>query len=213
MNSPEVDYRYYSSAATWSNQYLWDPLVKIVMAESGDRRRIFEVGCGNGATADMLARLGFEVTAVDTSKSGIAIAREAFPQARFAEGSAYDDLAARYGTFPIVVSLEVVEHVFWPRKYAKTVFDLLEPGGVAIISTPYHGYLKNLALALAGKFDSHWSPLWDGGHIKFWSRNTLSALLEETGFTVSGFLRVGRIPPLAKSMIAIARRPVDTDSP
>ena len=36
----------------------------------------------------------------------------------------------------------------------KRVYDLLEPGGLAIISTPYHGYLKNLALAASGKLDS-----------------------------------------------------------
>ena len=80
------------------------------------------------------------------------------------------------------------------------------PGGVAIISTPYHGYLKNLALAVSGRLDRHFTALWDHGHIKFWSIETLSKLLREAGFNRLEFRRVGRIPPLAKSMIAIARR-------
>lgn len=78
---------------------------------------------------------------------------------------------------------------------------------MAIISTPYHGYWKNLALALSGKMDAHFTALWDHGHIKFWSIDTLRRLLQEAGFAEIRFLRVGRIPPLAKSMIAVARKP------
>ena len=45
--------------------------------------------------------------------------------------------------------------------------------------------------------------LWDHGHIKFWSMATLSELLREAGFQQIRFLRVGRVPVLAKSMIAV----------
>ncbi len=68
-----------------------------------------------------------------------------------------------------MISLEVVEHLYFPRKFARTVYDLLEPGGTAIISTPYHGYWKNLVMALTGTMDAHFTALWDHGHIKFWS--------------------------------------------
>ena len=166
-----------------------------------------DLGCGSGATAAMVADLGFSVTAVDPSKTGIRKATEAYRTVQFAERSAYDDLSSEFGEFDAVISLEVVEHCYWPRVFAKTVFSLLRPGGVAIISTPFHGYWKNLAIALAGKFDAHWFPLWDGGHIKFWSEKTLRALLHEVGLHDIEFQRVGRIPPLAKSMIAVARRP------
>ena len=81
-------------------------------------------------------------------------------------------------------------------------YDLLEPGGTLILSTPFHGYWKNLALALSGKMDAHFTALWDGGHIKFWSERTLRSLLHEAGFVEVGFSRVGRIRPLAKSMVA-----------
>jgi 2-polyprenyl-6-hydroxyphenyl methylase/3-demethylubiquinone-9 3-methyltransferase len=147
------------------------------------------------------------VTGIDVSESGVEIARRAFPHLRIEVGSAYADLAARYGLFPLVISLEVIEHLYDPRLFARNLFAIVEPGGTALISTPYHGYLKNLALALTGKLDKHFGALWDGGHIKFWSLLTLRSLLEETGFSDIAFVRVGRFPPLAKSMIAIARRP------
>lgn len=206
MDEQDTEYAYFSTDPSWSNHYLWPPLQKILSNLQLSDRRIFEVGCGSGATANMLAGCGFAVTAIDTSAQGVALARDAFPHVHFDERSAYHDLAAEYGTFPIVVSLEVIEHCFWPRKYAQTVHDLLQPGGVAIISTPYHGYLKNLALAVTNRLDDHFTALWDGGHIKFWSEKTLRILLEEAGFREVGFIRAGRIAPLAKSMIAIAKK-------
>jgi 2-polyprenyl-3-methyl-5-hydroxy-6-metoxy-1,4-benzoquinol methylase len=142
---------------------------------------------------------------VDPSEEGINWVRAHYSDIEVHQGSANDDLRARFGTFPVVMSLEVVEH-YDPRTYARTLFDLVEPDGLAIVSTPYNGYLKNLAVALFNKFDAHHNPLWDHGHIKFWSVATLTKLLEEAGFGAIEFRRVGRIPPLAKSMIAVAKK-------
>lgn len=201
------EYKYADAGPTWANAYLWPELRNIVSSVSAEMpKRAFDLGCGNGATANMLADLGLQVTGVDTSTSGITIAKNAFPKCGFATGSAYDDLRSIFGQFPLVVSLEVIEHCFEPRKLARTLYDLVEPGGVAVISTPYHGYLKNVALAVSGKLESHFTALWEGGHVKFFSIKTLSAVLHEAGFIEIEFRRVGRIPPLAKSMIAIARK-------
>ena len=103
--------------------------------------------------------------------------------------------------------LEVVEHVYDPFLWARTAFELIEPGGVLIASTPYHGWLKNVLIAATGKFDHHVHPLRTHGHIKFWSMNTLRELLEKTGFRGIRFERVGRFPQLACSMIVFADRP------
>ena len=203
-------YQYSHSDHSHAHAYLL-PTVKeeltAIRSRLGAPPRLFDLGCGNGSVGAHLAAEGWSVTGVDPSSEGIAQARKAYPDLRFEEGSAYDDLAGKHGRFPVVVSLEVVEHVYAPRDYARTLFDLVEPGGTAIISTPYHGYLKNLALALTGKMDRHFTALWDHGHIKFWSIQTLTTLLEEAGFNQFRFRRVGRIPVLAKSMIAIAQKP------
>ncbi len=170
-------------------------------------RRLFELGCGNGGVANALTQRGWDVTGVDPSAEGIALARATYPGLKIRAGSAYDDLASQYGSFPVVVNLEVVEHVYAPRHYARTLFDLLESGGVAILSTPYHGYWKNLALAVTGRMDRHFTALWDHGHIKFWSVKTLTELLREVGFVEIRFEQVGRVPALAKSMVAVAKKP------
>lgn len=199
-------YSYADAELNDSHGYLL-PALRAELARLSCGKRIFDLGCGNGSIAVAVSEDGWEVTGVDVSAEGIAQAQARHPHLQLRTGSAYDDLAAQYGTFPAVVSLEVVEHLYDPRRYARTLFSLLEPGGTAIVSTPYHGYWKNLALALTGKMDAHFHALWDHGHIKFWSVPTLTQLLQEPGFETPRFERVGRIPPLAKSMIAIARKP------
>ncbi|MFX7844634.1 methyltransferase domain-containing protein, partial [Acinetobacter baumannii] len=94
---------------------------------------------------------------------------------------------------------EVVEHLYDPRELARYAFAALRPGGVLLMSTPYHGYVKNLMLSVFNRWDRHLDPHWHGGHIKFWSRATLARLLREAGFSVEAFAGVGRVPYLWKS--------------
>lgn len=173
---------------------------------AGPARSVFDLGCGNGSVAATVAATGYEVTGCDPSVTGIETAGRTWPHLKLAAGSGYDDLAEIYGTFPAVYSLEVIEHVYDPRLVVRRVHDLLEPGGHFILSTPYHGYLKNLVLALTGKMDSHFTALWDHGHIKFWSEKTVTVLLEEAGFRVLRIRRLGRIPALAMTMMVVAQK-------
>jgi 2-polyprenyl-3-methyl-5-hydroxy-6-metoxy-1,4-benzoquinol methylase len=169
-------------------------------------RRVLDLGCGNGALCGELSSAGFEVTGCDPSEEGIALARRAHPHIRFHVLGAYDEPADLGTGFDVVVSTEVIEHLFLPRLLPRFASRVLRPHGHLVLSTPYHGYLKNLLLSLSGKWDRHFSPLWDGGHIKFWSRTTLTELLTDEGFSVAGFAGAGRLPYLWKSMILVCRK-------
>ncbi len=209
--SPEsaAAYRYENENHSHAHGYLL-PALEEMLSEyfqwSGRPRRVFDLGCGNGSVGHRLSELDYEVTGVDPSTEGIALAHQHFPELNLQVGSAYDDLPSRYGRFPVVYSLEVVEHVYNPRKYAATLFSLVDRGGMAIVSTPYHGWLKNLAIVATGNFDRHFDPLWDHGHIKFWSNAKLGILMREAGFESIQMRRVGRFAPFAKSVIACARK-------
>ena len=62
--------------------------------------------------------------------------------------------------------------------------DHLNVGGMIVCGTPHYGsYLRNLLLSLANRWDHHHGPLWDGGHIKFFSKATLQQIWAEGGFT------------------------------
>lgn len=64
----------------------------------------------------------------------------------------------------------------------------------------------NLALAFSGKVDFHYDALLDDGHIKSWSRHTLTSLLDEAGFEVKQFAGVGRMPFLWKDIVILAKK-------
>ena len=206
------EYAYRASAASCAHVYLLPAIKKLVQSldrHREKRRTILDLGCGNGSLSHELSKLGFEVYGIDRSESGIQIAREAFPEVRFSLGDVEDDLASdpfRAERFDVVVSTEVVEHLYRPRRLIQNAFRLLKPSGHFIISTPYHGWLKNVLLALSGKMDNHFTALWDGGHIKFWSRETLSGLLTEQGFGDLRFVGTGRVPYIWKSMILIGKK-------
>lgn len=103
--------------------------------------------------------------------------------------------------------MEVIEHLYNPRDFVLFIRKILEEngGGHFIVSTPFHGYLKNIMIAVSGKMDHHLSALWEGGHIKFWSRKTLFTLLHENGFHHLQFTGAGRIPYLWRHMIIRAK--------
>jgi len=208
-STAKLEYSYESCGAGCAHAYLL-PAVRHVVNTFAKNGKILDLGCGNGSLSHELSKDGHRVCGIDQSHSGIQIAQTSFPSVEFVFGDVERDLASNpfeIEAFDIVVSTEVVEHLYQPSKLIQNAFRLLKPSGHFIISTPYHGYLKNLVLALTGNMDRHFTALWDGGHIKFWSRQTLSVLLTRAGFTDVQFLGTGRLPYLWKSMILIARKP------
>ena len=143
------DYKYTDQLLNSSHQYLLPAVTRLLgecfKADSKDRR-VFDLGCGNGSVAAALAARGYDMSGADPSEHGIAIGRSQYPNLNLFNRSGYQDLASEFGCFPVVVCLEVVEHLYYPRRLLKTAFDLVEPGGSLLPSTPFHGYMKNFPL-------------------------------------------------------------------
>lgn len=199
------EYGWENSEFTNAHAYLIRPIIDMLPVDGSP---ILDLGCGNGAIANFLILKGYNVYGTDASIKGIEIANKINPGHFFVQDFTSDDLPVylKSITFKTVISTEVIEHLYDPKKYVSFIKLILRSGGIIIISTPYHGYLKNLALSIFNKWDDHHTPLWEGGHIKFWSKKTLSSLLEQNGFKVIGFKGTGRIPFFWKSMILLAKK-------
>jgi len=172
--------------------------------------RVLDLGAGNGKLcSEMYNQKSFQVVGVEYDKQGVEIAQSSYPHIPFYNFGVQDDplmLLAKEAKFDLVVSTEVIEHLFSPHLLPIYARDVINDRGYLILTTPYHGYLKNFLLSVFNKWDSHIDPLWHGGHIKFWSRYTLSKLLEQNGFKVIKFKGLGRVPYLWKSMLIIAQK-------
>jgi 2-polyprenyl-6-hydroxyphenyl methylase/3-demethylubiquinone-9 3-methyltransferase len=202
------EYTYFNSELGCASSYVL-PLVSRTIATLPANSVVSDMGCGNGSVLGQLRGLGIKLHGLDVSSSGVAAAQKAFPEVAFEIADLTSDLSNHRlaGKCDVVISTEVVEHVFLPRIFARNCYLLLKPGGRLVLSTPYHGYAKNLSLALTGRMDAHFTALWDYGHIKFWSRRTLTALLHEAGFGACEFHGAGRIPYFWKSTVMIASKP------
>lgn len=200
-----MNYGWKNESPLPSCRYLM-PYILDVLTQLGSTR-VLDIGCGNGAMCAALAGAGYHVVGIDRDHRGIEIARNAYPGVRFYDFGVDDDprsLLAVESRFDVVVSTEVVEHLYSPGLLPKYSASVLRDSGHLLVSTPYHGYLKNLVMSIIGGWDRHHDPLWHGGHIKFWSPATLTTLLQTHGFRIDRFAGVGRLPYLWKSMLFLA---------
>jgi 2-polyprenyl-3-methyl-5-hydroxy-6-metoxy-1,4-benzoquinol methylase len=201
--SEYVDYGYENDQAAHTFHYLYQPLLAML----NKSMTILDIGCGNGYLANYLIAQGFNVYGTDASEKGIVIANKTNPGRFFVQDLATDTLPAGLNDikFDTIISTEVIEHLYNPETFINFCKRALAKNGTIIITTPYHGYLKNLGLSLFNKWDNHANPMWLGGHIKLWSKKTLSTFLTNAGFTVTQFKGCGRVPYFWKSMIIKAR--------
>ena len=214
MNDIETsgDYGWENPHRCPSHSYIEPAIVRLL--QSCGAKKVLDLGCGNGALCRTLKDAGFNVAGCDADEQGVAIAAKANPDISFLHIGVCES-AEKLGNseFDAVVSTEVIEHLFSPQCLPRFAHAVLKKNGCLILSTPYHGSLKNLVLSVLNKWDVHHTPLWEGGPIKFWSRRTLTTLLEQQGFRVEGFEGVGRLPLLWKSMVLIARKVEDAPIP
>jgi 2-polyprenyl-3-methyl-5-hydroxy-6-metoxy-1,4-benzoquinol methylase len=195
------DYGFHSAAPTHNFSYQLNDLLGLI--DKSKNKYILDLGCGNGYLVNYLIEQGFNAYGTDASEKGIVIAKQTNPDRFFVQDLSSDALPVELQNIPFdtIISTEVIEHLYNPEAFVAFCRQQLKPGGEIIITTPYHGYLKNLVLSIFNKWDSHLDPFWLGGHIKLWSRKTLSKALTNGGFRVTGFKGCGRLPYLWMSMI------------
>ena len=205
-----IAYEYRAANHSGSHAYLY-PVVRDALVGLPAGTRVLDLGCGNGSFLSLFRGRGWELFGSDFATAGVAIARRSFPDIQFVLADATRQpweqwFVEQAGSFDAIISTEVIEHVYDSRGFLKNAQALLKPGGRLVISTPYHGYLKNVFLAVSGKMDSHFTALRHHGHIKFWSRKTFTTLLTEVGFVGLRFYGAGRFPRLWKSMVFRAEK-------
>ena len=151
---------------------------------------LVDIGCGGGLLCEPMARLGFEVTGVDASESGVGAAR-AHAEAvgldvDYRASTAEDLLAEGSGPFDLVLNMEVIEHVADPAQFLRDTARLIAPGGMMIVAT-LNRTAKAFALAkLGAEYILRWVPIGTHDFKKFLTPEALRGFLAGNPYEVEG---------------------------
>jgi len=123
-----------SAGPTEAHSYLWPKVKKSLPRRTG--LKILDLRSGNGYLASKPSELGHVVIGVVASPDGVEIARKSYPNVRFELRSVYDDLADLGSGFDVVLSSEVIEHLYDPKALIIKAYAALRRG-----SAPAHDSL------------------------------------------------------------------------
>lgn len=132
------DYMDADAYATWAHEGLAEYRVRQTLEQVGnDPRRILDYGCGQGKWTSVLRRTypNAEIVGIDISETAIAKASEKFPQDRFLVFDG-NRAALEDGSFDLVFSFHVLEHVLDVTATVRDIARLLRPGAYACIIFP-----------------------------------------------------------------------------
>ena len=170
------EYRDYVAERTLIERHFRARLARLLrFVPSAASKRLFEIGAAYGFFLSVARDTFQRVEGIDIAADAAATARESFGLPVVTG----DFLAHRIdGPVDVVCFWDTIEHLARPDLYVQKAATILEPGGVLALTT--------------GDIDS-WGARWRGAkwrqihpptHLHYFSRGTLTRLLERFGFRV-----------------------------
>lgn len=183
-------------------RYKWPKLSTFI---PNKRCVILDYGCGKGKILSEIRRINPQASlyGADVSKIACQSSKKKVPTAKILEITDDQRVSIDAYSCDFVLSLDVIEHIYDTEKVFIEFERLVKKGGYLLVSTPYFGFLKNIIIACVG-FDIIFDP--KTPHIRFYTKKSLVALLEEHGFKVEKFGYYGRFPFVWRGMYALASK-------
>jgi len=102
------------------------------------------------------------------------------------------------GSYDLVILADVIEHLREPAAALARLRPFLKPGGRLLVSTPNIANWSMRLLHLAGRWDYQERGIMDRTHMRFFTRRTVLACLEEAGYKVLEFDVTCPLPALRR---------------
>jgi SAM-dependent methyltransferase len=136
--------------------------------------RILDVGCAGGAFLVAARDLGFDALGVEPSRWMADFGRRTY-------GVDIRDGLLLPGMFPeqsfdIITLWDVIEHIPQPNEILDLIRSLLRPSGLLLVNYPDIGSVAARGLG------ARW-PFWLSVHLLYYTRQTMAAQLQRTGFS------------------------------
>jgi SAM-dependent methyltransferase len=195
--------------AFWEDQptdpepWAWAKRKALLLAEARPGERVLDLGCGAGRFVLALADHGAHPIGTEIAEAALQRARANAPTADLRLMEPDGELPLDDGGIDLVWCSEVLEHVADTAHTFSEIRRVLHTGGRLLLTTPYHGRARDTAIALA-RFERHFDPL--GQHLRFYTRRSLRATLEQFAFDDIRITTTGGPPLLRQTLIARATR-------
>lgn len=151
----------------------------------GGGKRVIDFGCATGYLARLLRARGCEVVGVEINEKAAKIAEE------FCERVIVADLDYVTLTellpdqkFDVAVFGDVLEHLRNPWELLEEVRQILTDDGYVVASIPNVGHGAVRLALLKGQFQYEQLGLLDSTHLRFFTRQSVIDLFEQSGYTV-----------------------------
>ncbi|OEF98160.1 class I SAM-dependent methyltransferase [Desulfuribacillus alkaliarsenatis] len=105
--------------------------------------RVLDIACGVGYGTEIVFDDNPAISqfvGIDISEVAIEYAKTHYnyPEAEYyVDDALNENLHKTYGTFDTIISFETIEHFYGDEIFVKNLYNLLNPGGKLIISTPF----------------------------------------------------------------------------
>jgi SAM-dependent methyltransferase len=159
--------------------WAWERRRAMLLAAVRPRERVLDLGSGAGRFVAALREAGAEPVGVEIAAAALERAARVAPGADLRLLEADGSIPLEHASVDVVWCSEVLEHVADTAHLLLEVRRVLRPGGRLLVTVPFHGRVKGALIALT-RFDAHFDPL--GQHLRFYTRRSLAAALEATGF-------------------------------
>jgi 2-polyprenyl-3-methyl-5-hydroxy-6-metoxy-1,4-benzoquinol methylase len=172
---------------SFDSQYHQSERSEIASFFSESPGTVLDIGCGGGGTGKLIKQKfpGTRVIGIELNRHAAEHARQHLDLV-ICEDIDTLDLAEHIGTTRIdaVLLLDVLEHLYDPWKALVRVRAWLDESARVLASVPNIRNLANLDQLAAGHWTYGPNGVLDITHVRFFTRESLRALFEETGYVV-----------------------------
>ena len=181
----------------------WPELKRYIPKAGGEV--ILDFGCGNGKIIKemMVINPKAKFIGIDVSQTALNVAAQQTPKAEFYKINDGDKFPFKDESIDFVFASEVIEHVYNSEKVFKEISRVLKWEGKTLLTTPYHGFIKNIVISVYD-FNRHFNP--NGPHIRFYTKKSLFANLERVGIKPIKYGYFGRFYPVPHCIFVIGAK-------
>lgn len=183
--------------------YKWPVIKKLIPTKSN--LTILDYGCGHGEVMEEMKKINTKskYIGMDVAKSAIKLARKKHKKDKFYLVKDGGKLPLKDNSVDFILAADVIEHAFYTQELLHELGRVLKPKGKLLLSTPYHGLIKNLVIVTVG-FEKVFNPV--EAHIRFFTKRSLFPMITKEKLAIKEFGYFGRFYPISNGLYVLAEK-------